>query len=62
MSLQKENSRDTQGGWKDRASDGPLEIHATAALHRLATGKIHKLQGSKPRHENPGESEFPGEW
>jgi len=31
-SLQKENSRDAQGAWKDRALDGQLMIHATAAL------------------------------
>ena len=30
-SLQKENSRGTQGAWKDSASDGLLEIHASAA-------------------------------
>jgi len=31
--LQKENSRDEQGDWKDRASDWSLVIHnATAAL------------------------------
>ena len=28
-SLQKENSRDAQGAWKDSASDDLLEIHAT---------------------------------
>ena len=30
-SLQKENSRGAQGAWKDRALNGLLEIHATAA-------------------------------
>ena len=30
--------------WKDRASDGLLEIHATATLLRSVTGRIHKLQ------------------
>ena len=30
-SLLKENSRGTQGAWKDRALNGQLEIHATAA-------------------------------
>ena len=30
-SLQRENSRDAQGAWKDRALDGLLGIHASAA-------------------------------
>jgi len=30
-SLQKENSREAQGDWKDRASDGLPMIHASAA-------------------------------
>ena len=29
--FKKENSRDSQGAWKDVALDGRLEIHATAA-------------------------------
>ena len=31
-SLQRENSRGTQGVWKDGAPKGRLKIHATAAL------------------------------
>jgi len=35
-----------KGAWKDRASDGLLEIHATAELLRSATGRstLSKLQ------------------
>ena len=46
MSLEKENSRDAQGGWKDRASDGLLEIQATAALLSQQLGEYtrSKLQ------------------
>ena len=61
-SLQKENSRDAQGAWKDRASDGLLEIHAIAALLKSATGRIHTLQALGPEHEDPRESELPSEW
>ena len=50
-SLQKENSRDALGAWKDRASNGLLEIHATAALLRSATGRIHKLQAPRFGHQ-----------
>ena len=61
-SLQKENSRGTQGAWKDRVSDGPLEIQATDALFRSATGILQApssdmLQAPGPGHENPGESD-----
>ena len=63
-SLQKENSGGTQGAWKDRAPDGLLKIHATAALLWSATEGIHTLQAPKPGHEDPGESDgnSPGEW
>ena len=61
-SLQKENSRGTQGAWKDRALDDLLEIHATAALFRSATEILQapssdKFQAPGPGHENPGESD-----
>ena len=49
----------SRGAWKDMASDGLLEIHATAALLRPATGRIHTLQAPGPGHEDPGESELP---
>ena len=62
MSLQKENSRDAQGAWKDRTPDGLLVIHASAAPLWSATGRIHKLQSLRPEHEDPGESELPSEW
>ena len=57
----KENSRGTQGAWKGRASDGPLEIQATATLFRSATRILQApssdmLQAPGPGHENPGES------
>ena len=52
--LQKENSRDEQGTWRDRASDGLPMIHTTDALLWLVTGRIHKLQASRPKHEDPG--------
>ena len=45
--LQKEKSRDAQGAWKDRALDGLLEIHTTAAPLRSATGRIHKGSSSE---------------
>ena len=50
------------GAWKDRASDGLLEIHAIAAPFRSSTGRIHMLQAPRPGHEDPEESELPGEW
>ena len=40
--------RKLRGAWKDRASDGLLEIHATAALLRSATRRIQTLQAPKP--------------
>jgi len=40
--------RKLRGTWKDRASDGLLEIHATAALLRSATRRIQTLQAPKP--------------
>ena len=49
-------------GLKDRASDCLLEIHATAALLRSATEKIHTLQALRLGHEDPDESELPSEW
>ena len=58
-SLQKGNSRGTQGAWKDGVPDGLLKIHATAALLWSATGRIHMLQAPKPGHEDPEESELP---
>jgi len=60
--LQQENSRVEQGAWKDNALDGLLMIHATAAPLWSATGRIHKLQVSKSRHEDSGESELPYKW
>ena len=61
-SLQKENSRGTQGAWKDGASDGLLEIHATAAPLRSATGRftLSKLQDLDMRIQRSQNS--PGEW
>ena len=56
-SLLKGNSRGTHGAWKDEASDGLLEIHATAALLWSATEGIHTLQAPWPGHEDPGESD-----
>ena len=61
-SLQKENSRGTQGAWKDRALNDLLEIHATAAPFRSATGILQApssdmLQAPGPGHEDPGESD-----
>jgi len=57
--LQKKNSRDEHGAWKNRASDGLLMVHATAALPWSATGRIHKLQAPGSGHKDPGESETP---
>ena len=53
--------RRTGGAWKDRASDGLLEILVTAAPLRSATGRI-RTQALGPEHEDPGESELPSEW
>jgi len=39
--LQQENLRDAQGAWKDRASDGLLEIHASDAPLWSTTRRIH---------------------
>ena len=47
------------GAWKDRALDGLLGIHATAAPLWSATGRIHKLQALRSEHEDSGESETP---
>ena len=63
-SLQEENSRGTQGAWKVRALNGLLEIHATAALFRSATGILQApssdmLQAPGPGHEDPEDSELP---
>ena len=58
-SLQKENSRDARGAWKDSALDDLLEIYAAAALLRSAIGRIYTLQAPGPGHEVPGESELP---
>jgi len=52
----------SRGAWKDGALDGLPEIHATAALLRSATGKIHTLQALRPGHEDPKESELPSKW
>ena len=41
---QKKNSRAELGAWKDKASDGPPMIYATAVHLWSATGRIHKLQ------------------
>ena len=61
--LQKENSRDEQGAWKDRVPDWSS---ADQLWFRCATliskGRIHKLQSLRPGHEDPGESELPSEW
>jgi len=56
-SSQKEDSRDAQGAWKVRALDGLLEIHTTATPLRSATGRIHKLQALRLRHEDLGKSD-----
>ena len=45
------------GGLEGGASDGLLEIHASAAPLRSATGGIHTLQAPRPGHEDPGESD-----
>jgi len=58
-SLQKEDLRDAQRAWKDRALDGLPVFHVIAAPLRSATGRIHKLLALKPEHEDPGESELP---
>jgi len=60
--LQHENSRDEQGTWKDRVSDGLPMIHTFAAPLWSASKRIHKLQVSESGHEDPGESELPNEW
>jgi len=52
----------SRGAWKDRASDGLPVIHSSAAPLWSATGRIYTLQAPKPEHEDPGESELPGEW
>ena len=60
--LQKENSRDERGAWKDWAPDG-LPMICTFSTHLWsATRKIHKLQGLKSEHAGLGESELPNEW
>ena len=53
----KRKTREAHRGQKDSASDGQLEIHATAAPLWSATGGIHTLQAPWPGHENPGESD-----
>jgi len=50
------------GAWKDSALDGLPMIHATAAPLKSTTGRIHKFQAPRPRHEDSGESELPSEW
>jgi len=62
QSHNRKNSRAEQGVWKDGALDGLPEIHATAALLRSATGRIHMLQALRPRHEDPEKSELLSEW
>ena len=54
--------RHTGGAWKNRALDDLLEIHATAAHFRSATGILQApssdmLQAPGPGHEDPGESD-----
>ena len=61
---QQENSRAEQEAWKDRALNGLLEIHATAALLWSATEipqipSSDMLQAPGPGHEDPEESELP---
>ena len=55
--LQKENSRDEQGAWKDWASDSLPMIYATVVHLWSATRRIHKLQTPGSGHEDPRESE-----
>ena len=57
--LQKENSRDEHGAWKDRALDGLPKIHASIAHLWLATGRIHKLQAPRSEHEDPRSQNSP---
>ena len=59
QSHNRETLEPNKGAWKDRALNGLLEIHATAALLWLATGRIHMLQAPKPGHEDPEELELP---
>jgi len=52
--LQKENSRDEKGVWKDRASDGLPMIHASAMPLWSASRRICKYQPSGSGHVDPG--------
>jgi len=61
--VNRRKTREThRGAWKDRTSDGLLEIHTTAAPLRSATGRIHMLQALRSGHKYPEELELPSEW
>ena len=62
MSYRRKNSRDEQGAWKYRASDGMSLIHAFTTYLWSATGRIHKLQSSEIWLWGPEESKLPNEW
>jgi len=57
--VQKENSRDEQGAWKDRASERSADDPPFTAHIWSATGRIHKLQALGSRHADLGESKTP---
>jgi len=60
--VNRRKTRETHmGAWKDRTLDSLQVIHATAAPLRSATRGIYKLQAPRPGHEDPEESELPGE-
>jgi len=60
--LQKENSGDGHGAWKDRALDGLPKIHASSVHICSATERIHKLQPPGSEHAGPGELELTNKW
>jgi len=59
--LQKGNSGDEQGAWKDGAPDSLLKIRASSAHLWSTTGRMHKLQAVGSEHAGPVESELPNE-
>ena len=53
--FEKENSRDSQGAWKDEALDD-LRGSTLPLRHSEQQQGTHTLQATKPGHEDPGES------
>ena len=50
------------GGLEGWGSGRSVMIHASAVHFLSAFERIYMLQALRPRHEDLGESELPGEW